>query len=778
MEDVSTLGVEWGESESLTQGTAEQSALLEAQADEEEKYFEKNALVVDGYRCPNEYIHVITPMEFEEMVNLFTKFDTNKNGTIDVHEAKKILHYLELDFSIEKAEELMKLIDTDGSGEIDFAEFCKFIVLMKRGDERVKGFSHLLDKINSTPLGELERQAKFRELKIEFEVIEEREATIYNPTIFVVELRLSGIWYKFEDGEIKSEYGIRKFQGMANTTREAKYAAATTAIVNLGDAMPGLRYKPGEFPEEWLQWVDDNLLRGVDPGKVVSILASKGFHPHKNVRLMHRILAWQSLLLFTASHPEIDAFDDSEKLNEELVDWIKDTVAKGVDGEVLYQLLKDKYIDLEKENIHFAQQLRNNELGSLKGKNESRACILDFWHACKMGYLEDVIMYCKCGVAVNEEVLDQVTCERTRALSYAASNGHAEVVRILLKNHADVKYVDRRGRNAVHLAAMRGHAKVCQVLIEYGGHMFAGDMHGNTPLHLAALNNHYDVVDFLAAKGQELARNITSDKVRPRKDSTFLDLVKEVYNLMPTKKLGPAETVRFEKTWLHESAVLLVQQLDPDVRYMLPRSCEEIMQDVLARFDPRRETGVFVTNDLTGEQIFVKTVANPADLTILLNYTYRQAAIDSINRFRRTALHMACDANIVNSHEKIIYRLVDFYGCNVLLRDMHTRRAIDVLVMDKIVRDRPSATESREKLLIARRENELKTIFSNFDEEDRLRTEERRQKILDDCIVRGITLDERVWHCLRTGSIFKKRFGHGWEMYEDPDTGRILYLYV
>jgi Ca2+-binding EF-hand superfamily protein len=33
-------------------------------------------------------------MEFEEMVNLFITFDANKSGTIDRHEAKKILSHL------------------------------------------------------------------------------------------------------------------------------------------------------------------------------------------------------------------------------------------------------------------------------------------------------------------------------------------------------------------------------------------------------------------------------------------------------------------------------------------------------------------------------------------------------------------------------------------------------------------------------------------------------------------------------------------------------------
>lgn len=51
---------------------------------------------------------------------------------------------------------------------------------------------------------------------------------------------LSGDWYSIVHGTPVSEYAVRKFQGMGNTTREAKYKAAAAANVSLGDAMPGI----------------------------------------------------------------------------------------------------------------------------------------------------------------------------------------------------------------------------------------------------------------------------------------------------------------------------------------------------------------------------------------------------------------------------------------------------------------------------------------------------------------------------------------------------------
>ena len=739
------------------------------------RYYQEHAMIVDGFKCPDEFIEIITPMEFEEMVNLFQKFDANHSGTIDKHETKRILHYLGMDFSIEKAEEMLQLVDKDGSGEIEFDEFCHFIAMIKRGDERLAQFGAILEKLNATPLAELERQANLRNLKIKFEIVEVRPASVTNPTIYVVEAQLTGLWHRVEKGEVISEYLTKRYQGFGENTREAKYNAATAGVLNLGDAMPGVRCKPGEFPEDWMQWIDDNLLRGVDSGKIVAILSSKGFHPHRNMALMHRILAWSSLVHFQNTHPYIDLTDSSVKMHEEFLEWVRQTAQKGIDGEVLYQLLIDRYIDLSKEHLHFAQKLRFNELGCLMEKDGQRAYILDFYHACRCGYDDFVLIYCKCGVQVNLEVLDRHTSERMRALTYAAMYGHANVCKILLQYGAEVNAIDVRGRNAVHIAALNGHRDCCEVLIDHGGRIFAPDFHGNTPLHLAAMKNSYEVVDYLAFRGQNLTRIIYSDKTRAKKGKTFEEYVEEIFQVMPEMKLSQAESRRFEKAWLHDAALYFLKNMDDDVKYMIPRSCEEIMEDVLARFDPRPETGIIVTNELTGDQDFIKTIPQPSDLSVLLRYVFRQAAVDMINRWRRTALHMACDANVVNSHERVIILLIDVYGCNVNLKDMHKRRAIELLVQDKVIRNAPTATQAREETLMVRREENLNSFFTRIGEEDHRKTVERRANILNECIAREDMMDGRLWSCLRQAAIYKKTFNFEWEMYEDPDTGNYFY---
>lgn len=150
-------------------------------------------MVVDGFKCPDEFTLVLTPMEFEEMVNLFVMFDADKSGTIDKHEAKKILSHLGMDASIDRAEELLLMIDEDSGGTIDFNAFCKFIVLIKRGDERLVDFNSLIESINQTPLAALEQQAKIRGLDMEFHFVDKREASLTHPALFVVEVSLTAL---------------------------------------------------------------------------------------------------------------------------------------------------------------------------------------------------------------------------------------------------------------------------------------------------------------------------------------------------------------------------------------------------------------------------------------------------------------------------------------------------------------------------------------------------------------------------------------------------------
>lgn len=44
---------------------------------------EEYCLEINGFRCPDDYINVLTPMEFEELVSMFQEYDVDGSRTID-----------------------------------------------------------------------------------------------------------------------------------------------------------------------------------------------------------------------------------------------------------------------------------------------------------------------------------------------------------------------------------------------------------------------------------------------------------------------------------------------------------------------------------------------------------------------------------------------------------------------------------------------------------------------------------------------------------------------
>lgn len=87
----------------------------------------------------------------------------------------------------------------------------------------------------------------------------------------------------------------------------------------------------------------------------------------------------------------------------------------------------------------------------------------------------------------------------------AAANGHAEVVRYLAVEGADVAALDPTSYTAMHLAAMNGHNACLEVLLKMGADVDNITADGFTPLHLAALNNYADCVRTLLSWGANLA---------------------------------------------------------------------------------------------------------------------------------------------------------------------------------------------------------------------------------------------------------------------------------
>lgn len=78
-------------------------------------------------------------------------------------------------------------------------------------------------------------------------------------------------------------------------------------------------------------------------------------------------------------------------------------------------------------------------------------------------------------VAVTE-ILQQsgATPDGESSLRAAASNGHADIVLLLLQHRVDPNKLDRDGEAALHKAVIHGHGKVVRLLVENGADPFIG----------------------------------------------------------------------------------------------------------------------------------------------------------------------------------------------------------------------------------------------------------------------------------------------------------------
>lgn len=66
------------------------------------------------------------PFELIERAKVtFHKFDTNHNGAIDIRELRAIMKSMRVMLNDEELSQIMKEVDTDGSGEIDWEEFLE-----------------------------------------------------------------------------------------------------------------------------------------------------------------------------------------------------------------------------------------------------------------------------------------------------------------------------------------------------------------------------------------------------------------------------------------------------------------------------------------------------------------------------------------------------------------------------------------------------------------------------------------------------------------------------
>ncbi|CAF0882879.1 unnamed protein product [Brachionus calyciflorus] len=105
--------------------------------------------------------------QLKELKKCFDLFDEDKSGTISLKELKKICQSLKIKLNEKEAFELMRLMDKNNNGSIDFDEFV-FIM----GDKYIQGItreelSATFDRFDTDKNGFL-NQNEFQEVLVQF----------------------------------------------------------------------------------------------------------------------------------------------------------------------------------------------------------------------------------------------------------------------------------------------------------------------------------------------------------------------------------------------------------------------------------------------------------------------------------------------------------------------------------------------------------------------------------------------------------------------------------
>eukprot|EP00162_Nutomonas_longa_P023769 comp7815_c0_seq1/m.8067 comp7815_c0_seq1/g.8067 ORF comp7815_c0_seq1/g.8067 comp7815_c0_seq1/m.8067 type:complete len:213 (+) comp7815_c0_seq1:91-729(+) len=176
---------------------------------------------------------------------LFDLFDVDRNGRIDVSELKIVLKGLGLYPPVSKIKEMIREVDKDGDGVINFREFCD----MRKSDEAV----------------ELNVLAEFKKFDVDWL----HRGFITRDSIFRV-----------LEEEGYSHSAIEKFADdmmLCDTNGDGK-----VSYRDLYERMIG------RIPDEWLDWIAENVARGVPDVTILQILVDNGFKPGVAQGLLHR----------------------------------------------------------------------------------------------------------------------------------------------------------------------------------------------------------------------------------------------------------------------------------------------------------------------------------------------------------------------------------------------------------------------------------------------------------------------------------------------------------
>ncbi|XP_026675593.1 protein fem-1 homolog CG6966 isoform X2 [Ceratina calcarata] len=140
-----------------------------------------------------------------------------------------------------------------------------------------------------------------------------------------------------------------------------------------------------------------------------------------------------------------------------------------------------------------------NQTGLVMFGGEMIECAPPLWCAAAAGYLELVKLLVKNGAEINA-----TTKTHSTPLRAACFDGYFDIVRFLVAHGADIELTNREGHTCLMIACYRGHIQIVKFLLALRANVNRKSIKGITALHDCAESGYLDVVKALIEHGARM----------------------------------------------------------------------------------------------------------------------------------------------------------------------------------------------------------------------------------------------------------------------------------
>ncbi|GMF33693.1 unnamed protein product [Phytophthora fragariaefolia] len=486
-------------------------------------------------------------------------------------------------------------------------------------------------------------------------------------------------------------------------------------------------------------------------------------------------------------------------LHPQWAHWCQQELARGIDGNVVLSELVSHGFEPDRSPLFTQRLLRviKNRDDRYSNSAESPRTAANkpysFLRVLEEGILKEVELFVFGGQDVNALQLDANTKLMQSPLHIANKHGHHSIAKLLIEHGAQVDHLDSFSRTPLMVAARCGHGELTALMLEHGANIFRLDNLKNSALHLAASSGSSTIASQLLSAHDDSFRLFIINLPRQRGEC-YERLLQKTYDAIMKTKLRDNERRRFHVSWLFESVQWLHTELFgsggdnrickmpiPQKRFMdylvsryhkkLPkRGIDDELADTSNDDDEDEEEGI------DDQQARRQKEGDPADwisvgeMSFFMDTCLREMYKHLPNLQGRTPLHVACDENLVCTHERVIQCLAEKNGCSPFLLDHSGRSPLQLLLACRGRPGSPKGDPIHEQNVIQNRIERVHAKEIRLEEERVAHRRKVWQNELDRLSHDFNDLDtlNRMRKLVKENDGQPVTHSAGWDIYEEP----------